>query len=412
MVQLAIVFLAAFSALGQAEQPKKLNFREALQSIQQDMAHKVVARAEEKSHPKLKAHKAKAHEAEAQAHDAQAEEKSHHKAQVDQWANCGEPVAFWGEGKDRSTCPCKPDPSKNFKPILEVQSLEDRYKLLEKSREHNWKLKASNQTKWMGQFYINLASSTKRREFIESQLKEIAEKRSWDKSQKIPMTQRWAAVDYKSAARANLKEFTDEGLNDYVKKMDDREKWGTLATYMSHLRLLRRIWSNDKEGEGLYVIMEDDGTLNTKWQLKVEEALQKGEIPKDWDMIKFGYWGLTRCEDRITNSAYEARTPMVVGDGTRKTYYNGNLGYIVRPKSIPAILAAARKQSAFDVDGVFVAMNQNPSTEKDYGIKTYYMTHSLVKGGTGGQYLATDRLGTPEEQEASAKAAEAAHKKV
>jgi len=266
--------------------------------------------------------------------------------------------------------------------------LDKRLELLSKSPEHKWKVNATTKPSWRGQFYINLALSTKRREFIEDQLTSI------NKKHKLKIrTSRWQASDPHQAARANLKEFSDEGLEPYVKEMEDREKWGTIGTYMSHLRLLRRIWSNDKEGEGLYVIMEDDGTLDTKWQEKVEKALEIGEIPKDWDMIKFGYWGLTRCEDEVSNGAYEARLPINLDDGTRKSFYNGNLGYIVRPKSIPAILAAIRSKPVYDVDGVFVALNEEKPTAEKYGIHTYYLKHSLVKGGTGGQELATERLG-------------------
>jgi len=303
---------------------------------------------------------------------------------VDKWANCGEPIAYWGEGSDRTTCPCKPDASK--KPIR--ATLEKRLALLKDSPEHKWKVHASETPIWKGQFFINLELSTKRRDHIERQLHEINGK----KKHKIP-THRWAGTDPKGAARANLKEFSDEGLESYVRQMDDREKWGTIGTYLSHLRLLRRIWMNDKEGEGLYTIMEDDVTLDKDWSNKVELALKNGDIPKDWDIIRFGYWGLTRCEDAVSDHAYEGRGPLPVGDGTRKSYYNGNLGYIVRPKSIPAILAAVRKQKIFDVDGVFISLNHEKSTTHDYGIKTYFLEHSLVKGGTGGQQLATDRLG-------------------
>jgi len=304
---------------------------------------------------------------------------------VDQWKNCGEPVAYWGEGQDRTQCPCKPDPSKT--PIKE--SLDKRLELLSQAPEHKWKVNATTKPEWKGQFYINLPLSTKRRDFVEHQLTEIHHKHT---NLKIT-THRWAGTDPHQAARANLQEFSDEGLDEYVKKMGDREKWGTIGTYMSHLRLLRRIWANDKDGEGLYIIMEDDGTLDKDLHLKVQKAFENGDFPKDWDMIKFGYWGLTRCEDQVSGGAYEARTPMMLNDGTRKSYYNGNLGYIVRPKSIPAMLAAIRKKPVFDVDGVFVSLNEENPTAANYGVRSYYMKHSLVKGGTGGEGLATERLG-------------------
>lgn len=370
------MLLAVLMGFGHAEKPETLNLRQIKSGV---------TLADAKG-PKKKHHPGPYEDAVKFKYSTEHEVEE--KSQADMWKNCGEPIAYWGEGSDRTTCPCKPDASKT--PIL--PKLEKRLELLEHSPEHKWKVNATTTPVWKGQFFINLELSTKRRDFIEKQLHEINQKHQKHKKPQIA-THRWAATDHKGAARANLKEFSDEGLETYVRKMDEREKWGTIGTYLSHLRLLRRIWMNDKEGEGLYAIMEDDVTLDKDWSDKVELALKNGDIPKDWDIIRFGYWGLTRCEDAVSDSAYEGRGPLPVGDGTRKSYYNGNLGYIVRPKSIPALLAAARKQKIYDVDGVFIAENKENPTAADYGIHTYFLKHSLVKGGTGGQYLGTDRLG-------------------
>merc|ERR1719247_3968175 len=88
-------------------------------------------------------------------------------------------------------------------------------------------------------------------------------------------------------------------------------------------------------------------------------------------------------------------------DGTH--LYNGNLGYIVRPKSIPAILEQAKSLEIFDVDGVLMSLHtESKSAGEDgrnyyssWGAHTYYLSESLVMGGTGGQGLATERMGGP-----------------
>merc|ERR1719162_2765334 len=63
------------------------------------------------------------------------DEKPHsHNLKADHWKECGEPIAYWGEGNDRTQCPCKPDPSKT--PIKD--SLDKRLELISKSPQHKW----------------------------------------------------------------------------------------------------------------------------------------------------------------------------------------------------------------------------------------------------------------------------------
>merc|ERR1719281_33959 len=94
-----------------------------------------------------------------------------------------------------------------------------------------------------------------------------------------------------------------------------------------------------------------------------------------------------------------ARQPTQAENG--RQLYNGNLGYVVRPKSIPAILEQVRQMEIFDVDGVLTSLGTDsvqdaPDGRKAFttwGARVYYTAKSLVRGGTGGQGIATERLG-------------------
>lgn len=327
--------------------------------------------------------------------------------------DCSNAAAYWGEEGPHEQCPCIDEPQ--FARLAE--STDMRQEHMAKTQSGRWKMAwtwngmlttkavelkqcascdeqenspmTKEKVKWEKIFYLNLPRSELRRGHIEAQLSQ--------KAYRIPY-ERFVGTDPNQAQKVNLTQFSDKGLAQYVKDMSEREKWGTVGTYVSHLRLLKHIHDIDPEGVGLYVIMEDDITLDEGWKRHLEKVLWSGGVPEDWDILKFGYWGGTRCQDRI-GGVYMARNPTQAESGAQ--LYNGNLGYIVRPKSIPAILEQVRGIEVFDVDGVLTSLGNEFTTNAEdgrkkygtWGARVYYTAKSLVRGGTGGQGMATERLG-------------------
>merc|ERR1719161_2774321 len=121
-------------------------------------------------------------------------------------------------------------------------------------------------------FFINLDKSEKRRQVMEKRLN----------STKYHV-ERWSATTRRDANEAHYKEFSRRGKNN----MQAVHK-GTVATYLSHTKLMRHISEQTNEN-GVYIILEDDAQPHfDEWADEV--MCQIKELPKDWEVYKFGFW--------------------------------------------------------------------------------------------------------------------------
>lgn len=234
---------------------------------------------------------------------------------------------------------------------------------------------------WKKIYYINLDDAVDRKNRLMQDLS------TW--SQGIPI-QRFPAINRAQAKTFNMSHFTDQGFAKYVNNYGEKSKWGTVAVYLSHASLLEKIHREDPQGEGLYVILEDDAKLlhNDWWKRHVETLIQDRKVPEDWDMLKIGFWGSTRCQDFVSEEVLEANAPgWSLKDGTN--LYGGNVAYIVRPKSVPVILEQLRGQDVHDIDGAFMSLHKEGIATGDddlkyywsWGAHTYALKQPVVFGG-------------------------------
>merc|ERR1719321_181014 len=190
------------------------------------------------------------------------------------------------------------------------------------------------------------------------------------------MVERYEAVGKKSAQQADLKEFTDHGIHEYMSKTyQGGTMWATIGVYLSHTRLLKQIMNEHKnETNAMYLILEDDSILQPDWYAKFMKILPT--VPKDWDMLRIGYGtdGNFRCEDKVNQDWYENRAP-TRNKGNDKAFYPGNTAYLVRPQTIPTILKQLSTMPVLDVDGTMIS--------KEGGMRVYGVSDALAFHGNG-----------------------------
>jgi len=219
-----------------------------------------------------------------------------------------------------------------------------------------------------GIYYINLKSSALRRGRISNLVKMTAPKNM--------MIERYEAVGKSTAQAANIKEFTEHGMADYLAKTyQGGSLWATVGVYLSHARLLKKIGEEHKNATNeMYLILEDDAILQPDWHAKFMKILPS--VPKDWDMLRIGYGtdSNLRCEDKINNDWYENRAP-TRNKGNDKGFYVGNTAYLVRPQAIPTILKQLSSMPLLDVDGTMIS--------KENGMRVYGVADPLVWHGNG-----------------------------
>merc|ERR1719160_2300602 len=213
-------------------------------------------------------------------------------------------------------------------------------------------------------FYINLDKETQKKNKMEAKLKQsgLTYERfpaaTWQEIQKMPKDK---------DVPQELLQYSSQGNSDYLKWFPENAKQVTHAIYLSHARLLKKISEEDNDSDDVYVVLEDDVTLNKNWK---EELTEKAKtLPKDWDVAKFVYWGIKRCEDKVPDSDwYEYRSPSM---WTNKvdSMYSGNQAYMFRAKSIKNILQQLRGMPIMDIDGAMIS-NHQEKTEKVNGVDT------------------------------------------
>merc|ERR1719160_2035949 len=101
---------------------------------------------------------------------------------------------------------------------------------------------------------------------------------------------------------------------------------------------------------------------------EAEAALKS--VPQDWEILKLGYWGGKKSDDKI----YKACCYSDTGD-----HYQGNQAYLVRPSSVPAILKALKQRPVADFDKVILMAPENMEQDiHTYAIDTSVTQHAQV----------------------------------
>lgn len=217
-------------------------------------------------------------------------------------------------------------------------------------------------------YYINMQRSALRRGRITQLLKMTG-------SGEVPV-ERFNAYTKDLAKNADLTEFTKLGIHPYMKEVYKGDTmWATVAVYLSHAKLLKKILEENPRSDDMFLILEDDAILNPGWyKTFMEEKL--AQVPDDWDMIRIGYGtdSHLRCEDKINQHIYENRGP-TRSEKNDMAFYAGNTAYIVRPSSIPKILAGLASFPVLDVDGTMIS--------KEGGARVYGLAEPLVYHGNG-----------------------------
>lgn len=233
-------------------------------------------------------------------------------------------------------------------------------------------------------YYVSLDGSEWRAQHLLDRLRESAGE--------VPV-EKFRAVPKDEASEEAIKEFTQKGVMQYVKDLGESFMKGTMAVYLSQARLMKHIHEQDPEGRDWYVIMEDDADPHGDWLQKVQTML-KENVPEDVDTFKFGYWGDTRCQNKVNDAIFEPNGPSQVGD---MTVYGGNQAYAIRPKSIPKLLKQLSDMELFDVDGAMGSLHTEFSNEVNEGIQIGALSfgrRTKQSHGTWGiiQYVSAEKL--------------------
>merc|ERR1719456_331210 len=198
----------------------------------------------------------------------------------------------------------------------------------------------------------------------------------------------------------DLKQYSSGETTEWLKKATKKRQHIFMAIFLSNSKLIQQIADSDPEGiknDDIYLIMEDDSVVLDDFDKKLKKLLDN--TPADWQVLRLGYWGRVRCEDRVNQYALSIQYPSVdhkaIGDDH---FYSGNQGYLVRGSAIPEIISILKEQKIGAIENAFMY----PSTEGkqiiSYGVapdfKLLGLTHEGIEGASrkGDSLLQRSRL--------------------
>jgi hypothetical protein len=227
-------------------------------------------------------------------------------------------------------------------------------------------------------FYINVDGNTGRNQHMMSELSKNAHGTPYQKFKAFKassLNKHENSPAFKKVASLYSKaRYTPWLLKDSSKEV-------FAAIHISNYQVMEHILAEDpmkEKSEEVYMVLEDDSTLVGDWHKKLPQLLEN--TPKDWDILRVGYWGFARCGDKENNFVYAIQPPAkdvkALGDGH---FYSGNTGYLVRPKSIPRILDIMRNSSFASIENVLMYPHRFPD-QTDHQVMSYAVApeHMLV----------------------------------
>lgn len=215
-------------------------------------------------------------------------------------------------------------------------------------------------------FYINLDSSTDRRDHMEHALSGFP-----------GAVKRVPAVKVNELDREPLAPFvTQQGLDDSLKGKYSELVRKTIACWMSHVTLWQSL-EKDLEPEERVLILEDDVQFPANWVDNVSETL--AGAPAGWDLLKVCGWGQHRSADVVNENWAVPRWP-ALEEG--RHMYMGSCGYIISGSSVSRALKHVLSQPIKDIDVAMMLPAKTDSTVENFAVFEQIPGRRLL--GTGG----------------------------
>merc|ERR1719456_736676 len=186
----------------------------------------------------------------------------------------------------------------------------------------------------------------------------------------------------------DLKQYSSGETTEWLQKATKKRQHIFMAIFLSNSKLIQQIAESDPEGvknDDIYLIMEDDSVVLDDFDKKLKKLLDN--TPADWQVLRLGYWGRVRCEDRVNQYALSIQYPSVdhkaLGD---EHFYSGNQGYLVRGSALPEIISIFKEHNMGAVENAFMYPSTKGRQIISYGVapefKLLGMTHDGIEGAS------------------------------
>jgi GR25 family glycosyltransferase involved in LPS biosynthesis len=166
--------------------------------------------------------------------------------------------------------------------------------------------------------------------------------------------EKFKAVEATKIPQMDLKQVSNGNMADWLASRKGTGKNVFAAIYSSNYKVLEKILEEaGPDSEDLYMVLEDDSILAPDWKASLKEVLS--HTPNDWELLKVGYWGEQRCQDKVNKFISALQYPSVDKQALgEKHFYSGNTGYVVKAKNIPKILSILKEHSIGAIENAWM----------------------------------------------------------
>eukprot|EP00300_Choanocystis_sp_HF-7_P033158 c45453_g1_i1.p1 GENE.c45453_g1_i1~~c45453_g1_i1.p1 ORF type:complete len:289 (-),score=37.19 c45453_g1_i1:49-915(-) len=204
-------------------------------------------------------------------------------------------------------------------------------------------------------WFINLLDQPQRRKMQVSQLQEVGVPFHRKNATKVS---RISDCDYDPAA-ASLAQGVAKMKSKYGLDPTDptrplsRTAAFVLSVFLSHMTLYEQIYEDNSEDDSAAVlVLEDDCKLCENFNFRLAMALRA--LPEDWELVRLGFFGLSRPEDQIREGVFATKQPYWQENAT-DVFYGGSHAVLLRVKFLPHILEVLKAKPLTDMDNLLTA---------------------------------------------------------
>jgi hypothetical protein len=188
-------------------------------------------------------------------------------------------------------------------------------------------------------YYINLESSTDRREHMEKMLGKAG--LSFERVVPVSMDNTKKLIsDFLSRKEHSEEENKERGVREFCdfehfnKQINFSSKPGASSLYLTWEMIVDRIARGDvpgaKEGDIVFVL-EDDAELGENWRQDFEKGVPRlNRDAPDWVVARIGSWGNQRPKDSVNKYWKKVSYPLFVPGWPPQFFYHGTTALMLR----------------------------------------------------------------------------------
>jgi len=147
----------------------------------------------------------------------------------------------------------------------------------------------------------------------------------------------------------------------------EKSRGFVISCFLSHYSIYKQIASmpTSDSTNHYFLILEDDVNIPLGWEDRFASKIRS--VPYDFDVLRIGFWGNAREEDKINDDVFMARPPF----RDSGLFYAGTHAVVVQSKTIHRFVSKLEDMNIDDIDSMMVNCCDH--------IQSYALTKDIIE---------------------------------